>query len=229
MQVSIKEFFRLIALNFKVRAINFVEFLKVVFGFYRNLSFAKIDLALLTLYLFSNPFKISKRFLMRIGEKDIYAYGETPLTTMKKIASECNITKFDKVFELGMGRGRCCFWLVKFLGCDVVGIEFVPEFVNSANQVKTWFNVQGVEFREEDMLKSDFEGGTVFYLYGTCYETEMIQKIIEKITKLPKGTKIITVSYALEAYSNPAVFTLIKKFPAEFTWGKADVYLQILG
>ena len=165
---------------------------------------------------------------MKMGEKDIYAYGETPLTTMEKIASECNICKSDKVFELGMGRGRCCFWLNQFIKCDVVGIEFIPEFVKHANQIKSWYNVQGVEFRQEDMLKSDFDGGTCLYLYGTCYETEMIEKITKKIAKLPKGTKIISVSYSLETYSDPGLFTLIKKFPAVFTWGKADVYLQVL-
>lgn len=165
---------------------------------------------------------------MKMGEKDIYAYGETPLTTMEKIALECNISKSDKVFELGMGRGRCCFWLNQFIKCDVVGIEFVPEFVNSANQIKTWFNVQGIEFRQEDMLKSDFGGGTLFYLYGTCYDAEMIKKIIKKMKKLPKGTRIITVSYSLDTYSDEILFNVVKKFPVEFTWGQADVYLQVL-
>jgi len=188
----------------------------------------KIDLSLLILYFFSNPFKISKHYLMKIGEKEIYAYGETPLTTMQKIAIKCQIKSSDTVFELGSGRGRCCFWLKSFIGCDVVGIEFVPDFVVRANKVKGWFNLQGIEFRKEDMLKSNFNGATILYLYGTCYDTVFIKQIIEIIKTLPKGTKIISVSYLLSSFTDESLFTQLKTFQADFTWGRADVYLQIL-
>lgn len=223
-----KELFRLFQLKIAVTIQNTIEFFKVVFFYYRKMAFAKVDFSLLTLYLFQNPFKISRRFLIEKGEKDIYVYGETPLTTLDKITSHVEISKDDKVFELGSGRSRTCFWLHSFKGCKVVGIEFIPEFVKKANTIKNFFKIADVEIRNEDLLKSDFSGGTVFYLYGTCYDTEFIKTLIQKFKKLPKGTKIITVSYSLNSYSDEFLFKVVKTFPAEFTWGTTDVYLQIL-
>lgn len=215
-------------LYFKVQKRNFVEYVRVVFNYYRKLSFAKVDFSLLLLYLFQNPFRIAKNFLLQRGEKEVYLYGETPLTTMDQIAIDCAIKKQDTVFELGCGRGRCCFWLNAFVGCDVVGIEYVPLFIARANKIKNLFGIQGLEFRDVDMLETSFEGATFFYLYGTCYDTEFIEKLIEKFQKCPAGTKIVTVSYCLNDYCDDAIFTLVKQFPAVFTWGQADVYLQIL-
>lgn len=224
---SLKNFFKLLTLNFYVKIKNSVEFVKVLFFYYRNFSFAKVDFSLLLLYLFQNPFKISKRFLMKRGESDIYAYGETPLTTMSQIAKLSKISSTDHLFELGCGRGRSCFWLRMFVCCKVTGIEFVPEFIENAIRIQDYFNIDKLEFRLEDMLKSNFHGATVLYLYGTCYEDDFIRQLVDKFKLLPKGTKIITVSYALNDYSDQHLFQVIQKFPAEFTWGVADVYVQV--
>jgi len=215
-------------LYLQVQKRNFVEYVRVVFNYYQKFSFAKVDFSLLLLYLFQNPFRIAKKFLLQRGEQDVYLYGETPLTTMEQIATDCAIKKQDTVFELGCGRGRCCFWLNAFVGCDVVGIEYVPLFIERAKKIKNLFNVQGLEFRDADMLETSFEGATFFYLYGTCYDTEFIEKLIEKFQKCPAGTKIVIVSYTLSEYCDDTIFTLVKQFPAGFTWGQADIYLQIL-
>lgn len=223
-----KEFLQLFALNLVVLKRNFLEFIKVVYRYYPKLSFAKVDLTLLALYVFQNPFKISKRFLKNRGESELYLYGETPLTTLEKIAKFAEIQREDLVFELGCGRGRSCFWLKSFIQCSVVGVEYVPEFIERANFVKKYYDLEGVIFLLDDMLNVNFQNGTLFYLYGTCYDTPFIEKLIEKFKDLPKGTKIITVSYSLDQYTEDFVFEVVKKFSAEFTWGQADVYLQVV-
>ena len=96
----------------------------------------KIDLALLMSYLFQNPYKISKNFLIARHETEIYAYGETPLTSLEKIARSAKLTDRDVVLELGCGRGRTCFWLRSFIGCKVIGVDFIGTFIDKANQVK---------------------------------------------------------------------------------------------
>src|SRR5262245_59889016 len=135
-RITFAEFFNLLWLNLMVSLRNFVEWMKVIGKYYSNTSFLKADISLMLMYLFHNPFTISKRFLMKRGEENIYAYGETPLTTMEKIAHEIQITAQDCVFELGYGRGRTCFWLNSFIGCRVVGIEFIPDFIERANRIK---------------------------------------------------------------------------------------------
>lgn len=224
---SLKEYLELIGINCVVWVKNFIEFIRVAFHYYRNLTFCKLDLSLLLTYLFHNPFTISKEYLQRKGEKEIYAYGETPLTTLDHIAKECRISKNDTVFELGSGRGRACFWLNSFLGCKVVGIERIPEFVQRADQIKSRFDVTGVTFRQQDLLDVDYAGATVIYLYGTCMEAAFIEKLISKLRSLPAGTKVITVSYALTDYTSQPLFEVMRCFPAHYPWGTADVFLQI--
>lgn len=218
---------RLVWLNLVVHKRNFVEWLHVIWRYYRCLTFFQIDAALLLLYLFRNPYKISKEFLIAKGAEDIHRYGETPLTTMEHIARECGLRKEDTVFELGCGRGRSCFWLNAFIGCKVIGIEWIPEFVRLANDIKRRCHVRGVEFYAQDMTKASFYGATVIYLYGTCLEEENIKKLVQHFQSLPSGTKIITVSYALMEFGGRPFFEVMKLFSARFTWGEADVYLQV--
>lgn len=224
---KIKEYAILLVINLKVKITNLLEFVRVVISYYPNRTFCKIDCALLLSYLFTNPFRVSKNFLLQKGERDIYTYGETPLTTLDLIAHQCDLSACDVVFELGCGRGRSCFWLNQFIGCSVVGIDYVPAFIEKAEKVKQRFHVQGVSFRLEDLFQADLMGATVIYLYGTCFSAGYIDLLIERFSYLPEGTKIITVSYALAEYQPEAPFKLVKQFPASFTWGETDVYLQV--
>lgn len=220
------EYLELLWIKLCVWCKNLLEYVKVVFKYYGCFSFMKIDLLLLLSYLFKNPYKISKDFLTEKGEQQVHAYGETPLTTLEMIAKECQIQGKDTVFELGSGRGRTCFWLHEFIGCRVVGIEYIGEFVERGNRIIDQLSVKGVSFRKESMEEADFSGGTVFYLYGTCLEEKTIKILIDKFAKLPVGTKIITVSYSLNVYTDQPLFEVMKRFPAEFTWGRGDVYLH---
>lgn len=224
---KITEFFYLLWLKIVVTWRNFREYLKVISRYYRNPLFRKVDTYLLRNYLLENPYWMSKEYLQSKGEGNLHSYGETPLTTMEKIATECGISTKDVVYELGSGRGRACFWLHCFKGCKVVGIEFIPNFVSIAQQVKLRYKISNVSFVFHDMLKADFSNATVIYFYGTSSDTSFIMKLIDKLKRLPPGTKIITVSYPLHSYTDASLFRLIKTFPARFTWGEANVYLQI--
>jgi SAM-dependent methyltransferase len=222
-----KNYTDLFLLNLKFKAGNFLEYLRVVINYYSHPAFAKIDAYLVFSYLLNNPFAISKRFLLTRNEPDIYTYGETSLTSLDDIAKECRLSAKDVVFELGCGRGRTCFWLNQFIGCSVVGIDYVPEFIKRAHEVKVKFNLPGVHFRLQDLLQTDLSGATVIYLYGTCFSETFIQTLVRHFTSLPRGTKIITVSYSLAEYAKEPLFEVLKRFPVRFAWGVADVYLQV--
>lgn len=224
---KIKEYLALFGLNLKVKFRNFIEYLQVVYRYYRKPSFAKVDLSLVLMYLFDNPFSISRRFFVHQQNSEEFTYGETPLTTFDKIAKEARITEQDKVYELGCGRGRVCFWLNSLIGCRVVGLELVPEFVVRAKRIQKKLKLDKISFKEGNFLKSDFKEATVIYLYGTCLEEKSIRDLITRFKDLPKGARIITVSYALSDYTNEPLFETMKRFPAKFTWGEGDVYIQI--
>lgn len=213
----------------KVQLKNICEQIRIIFHYYHHWKFAKADLALALTYLFDNPFKLSKRFLINKGEKEIYAYGETPLTTLDEIVKYCHIQSTDIVFELGCGRGLTCFWLSTILGCQVVGVDYLPEFMMRAQRIQRKLKINNLQFRLEDMTETNLQTATVIYLYGTCLDDATIQKMIQKFSTLPSGTKIITISYTLLDYCDSrAPFELMKHFEAPFTWGKTDVYLHIV-
>lgn len=187
-----------------------------------------MDQALLRSYSKDNPYLISQHFLEKRGEVEIYAYGETPLSSMEKIAKECGLTKNDTVFELGCGRGRTCFWLALFLEAKVIGIDFVPPFIQKSKEVAKQFHLKNPTFKCEDFLNSDLHKATAIYLNGTCLKDSDITRLATKFAQLTPGTKIITVSFKLIDYPLGDRFELKKTFKGKFSWGSADVYLQIL-
>ncbi|MBA3957069.1 MAG: class I SAM-dependent methyltransferase [Parachlamydiaceae bacterium] len=227
-RITVKEFFQLLGISFIVQLKNFVEFLRVAFRYYSNWNFCKIDLSLLLIYLFNSPYGISKKFLQKRGAKDIYAYGETPLSTCEEIAKKCQLSATDTLFELGCGRGRSSFWLNAFVKCNVVGIDYVPEFIARANDIKARFTVSGVTFRQEDFLATSLDGATAIYLYGTNLSDEDIVALVKRFEKLPAGTKIITISFPLTDYTSVPFLKVMKRFPVKFPWGETDAYLHMI-
>lgn len=226
--MKIKEFFTLIWINFVVFFRNAFEYSKVVIRYYGSWKFLKADISLILMYFFHNPFSISKRFLQNKGEKEVHAYGETPLTSLEIIAREAQIGPKDIVYELGSGRGRCCFWLNSFTGCSVVGIEQVPDFVERANRIRNKLKIQKVTFINQDFCDVDLSPATLCYLYGTCLDDLTIKKLIDKFSHLAIGTKIITISFSLADYTNASWFETMKHFTVQYTWGTADAYVHII-
>lgn len=226
-KISLIEFLKLLWINFKVAFFNLIQFIKVIFRYYSNLSFAKADVSLILMYFFSNPFRVSRNFLAAKGESDLYQYGETPLTTLDLISRECGINKSDHVFELGCGRGKTCFWLSCFKGCKVTGIDYVPFFIEHAQRINKKMKLAGLSFILGDYLKADLTGATFIYLYGSNLDDDVIRELTDKLETLPIGTKVVTTSFALEDYTSTTNYTVIKCFSAPFVWGTADIYLQV--
>lgn len=227
--MKIKEYLGLMGVKCKVALKNNLEFVKVAYKYYGNAQFCKADLLLYFKYFLSGPFNLHKIFLMEKGEKDLYTYGETPLTTLEKIAIEAKIKPADTVVELGSGRGHNCFWLSSIIGCRAIGIEYVPDFIKRANWVKEKLLLKQVEFLCQDFLNLDepLPIGNVYYLYGSCFDDKEIKILAAKFLKIKTPVKIITVSYPLTDYADTKAFEVLKHFKAPFTWGMADVYIQV--
>lgn len=204
-----------------------VEYLKVVSRFYSCKAFRQQDLSLIRKYLFTNPFAISKAYLLSKGAEDPYLYGETPLTTLAKIVQECGINSTDSVYELGCGRARTCFWLANFVKCNVLGVEQIPTFIEKALEVKNRYDVQNVSFYLGSYYDVSFKEATAIYLYGTCLDDSAIQRLLKKLSKMAFGAKVITVSYPLTDYETNPLFDLIHTFEASFPWGETTLYLHV--
>lgn len=220
-----KEFISLLFLRLKVSIQNLIEYIKVITRYYRYPIFRKNDLALLKKYLCHSPFQISKKFCQKRKDTEIYVYGETPLTLIHEMIRQAEVSSRDTFIDLGAGRGRICFWVNGVIGCPVIGIEEIPEFVAIAKQIAQ--RQTGLEFRCEEMTKSDLEEGSVFYLYGNFLSEAKLKKLAKKLDRLKKGTKVISISFPFNDYSKK--YALSKSFQVRFPWGVTEAYLCLKG
>jgi hypothetical protein len=191
--------------------------------FYNDSLFRFCDRELKKSYRFCNPYRISKRFLMKRQAKDIHVYGETPISTWAHIVRECGINPQDNVVDLGCGRGRGVFFLTTVIGCQAHGIDWIPEFINQAIDIKEKFSLSRANFSCEDMCFSDLSAYSFVYLYGTCLDDLSLRHLTDIFFHLKKGTRLLTVSYPLESFS------CIHTFSADYPWGKTNLYLHQVG
>jgi hypothetical protein len=203
----------------KVKWFLFIEALEVRRRFP---AFARYEKAFRRAYRFQNPFRICKQFLRRRGEKLIDAYGETPLPVFAQIARY--LSSSDTVIELGCGRGKGVFFLSQLLGCSVIGIDWIPHFIQTAESIHRSLSPSlPVGFRCEEMQRVDLSKATAVYLYGTCLTDDEIHSLIPRFERLQPGARIITVSFPLSDYSSK--FLTISQLTASFPWGEAEVYV----
>jgi SAM-dependent methyltransferase len=214
----------LVGLHFRTKLGEFRRQREVREKYYRNRHFRNVDQILLSTYRFSNPYSIVKQHLEERGESDVHCYGETPLSTYDQIAKACNLSETDKFLELGCGRGRGCFFISHFYHCPVMGIDCIPDFIDTAIAIMDGFHMPRLEFRCEDMFTADFRGATCIYLYGTCLKDFQVDQLAKRFAELPKGIRIVTVSYPLSDYV-PSI-TIEKKLECVYPWGKTEVYIN---
>ena len=206
----------------------FKENIKVIYYFYKDLSFALTDALFLGINSLSNPYRVCRKFYQKKKGEKGNIYGETPLTTLRKICHLSGIHSRDRVIELGSGRGRTCFFLSKVVGSSVKGIEKVPSFVRKAHLIQKMLRLENVQFSCEDFFEVDYSDTNVVYLYAPQFEEKKILSLCEKLRALPKGAKVITISYSLNDYA-PEDFQKIKRFSVSFPWGTTHAYLSIRG
>ncbi len=192
--------------------------------YYVNKEFSSQDKALASQYHAINPYFISKVFMQKRGEKECHVYGETPLYLYEKIANRWNLKEKDSFVELGCGRGRGLFFLSRFYGCQCIGLEWIPEFVEKAQRVIAECNIARVSIYLEDFLTSNHINGDFIYLYGCLMEDEEILKLCDKLATGSKSSKIITVSFSLQEYDKR--FIMQDQFEARFPWGIGTVFLN---
>lgn len=214
---------------FKVKKFQLVDQM-VAMKYFFNKSFwqfAVADILIAFVGFFQNPYRVSKRFLVKKeNELNCHQYGETPIAGWEQIFSHLQLDASDHIFELGSGRGKGAFWLASKFGCQVTAIEQIPSFVNVGNWISKITMNSRVRFVNENFITFPCESASCVYLYGICLEDAIIRILSQKLANdLKPGTKIISVSFSLADYL-PEKFSLVEKFPISFPWGVGVVYVQ---
>ncbi len=201
-------------LFWKTRFFLWFDQLKTIYFFYRKPRFALCDLLLGALYLFSNPFRICRRYMESRGEGRVHIYGETPLCAWKSIAELAQIRADDLFVDLGCGRGKICFWTAAWIGCKTIGIDWVPPFIRKASLLARLPGFSHLKFLERSISKIPLDRATVLYLYTFHPE--------ESLLKLPAHSRVITVSEPLA----DSRFHVTASQKIRFPWGETEVYIN---
>ena len=178
-------------------------------------GFWKIEKRFRSSYRFCNPYRVSRQYLEALGEEDVHKYGEIPLLALDQIGKALDLGPDDHVVDMGCGRGRGVFFLNERFGCRATGVEQVPLFVKKARRIQPGLHV---DFRLENMLKTNLNGVSAVYLYGSCLDDREIQVLQRLFSKQP--LKLATVSFAFEAFEVDQVIEL------DLPWGRAECFIQ---
>jgi hypothetical protein len=163
---------------------------------------------------------------LRLLDKETNPYGETPYSTLDKIARTFGITSKDRVYDLGSGRGLGVVWWATQVGCMACGVDNSSYFIELAKRMQERCSIVGIRFIQADFLKTDLSQATVIYLYGTSLNDETIISLIEKFKNLGPHVKIISVSYPLSEYTSE--FKTIAQIKGALHWGTTEIYLNQL-
>ena len=90
----------------------------------------------------------------------------TPQEVVEDMLRLANVRKGDVLYDLGSGDGRIPITAARLYGVRGVGIDIDPERIREAQDNARKQGVEAlVQFRLEDLFKSDFRDATVVTLY----------------------------------------------------------------
>jgi len=104
--------------------------------------------------------------LLAQGPQPDVIYVPTPHEVVDDMLRLANVHKGDVLYDLGSGDGRIAIAAAKKFGIKAVGIDIDPQRIREANENAKKAGVTDlVEFRQEDLFKTDIKEATVVTLY----------------------------------------------------------------
>ncbi|MDX2231644.1 MAG: class I SAM-dependent methyltransferase [Leptolyngbyaceae cyanobacterium bins.349] len=121
-------------------------------------------------------------------------YVPTPQEVVDEMLRLANVQKADKLYDLGSGDGRIVVTAAQKFGTRGVGVDLDPERVQEANANARRAGVSDlVEFRRQDLFKTDLRQATVVTLYLL---PEVNLRLRPKLLQeLKPGTRIVSHAF----------------------------------
>jgi hypothetical protein len=130
----------------------------------------------------------------RTDAPDLAPYVPTPMVVVEKMLEIANVTKADILYDLGCGDGRIVIAAAKKFGTRGVGIDLDPERIEESTASAKESGVEGlVEFRLQDVMKSDVSEATVVTLYLLPESNALLRPILE--AQLKEGARVVSHNY----------------------------------
>jgi len=151
-------------------------------------------------------------------------YGEITFDAVEELINEFkeHLTKKDVFFDLGSGTGKVCVQVALRTPAKAIGIELSPTRYQAAQQIKQELlnkkiltDKNKLQFFEQNILDADLSNASVIFLCSTCFSEELMQKLSDKIARLPKPVIVITLK---ELPNSDNKFKLLKRMTLPMTW-----------
>jgi hypothetical protein len=137
-------------------------------------------------------------------------YGKTPYDVVDKFLKLIPLGENDVFYDLGSGYGQVVNYVASTTNIKkAIGVEIAPWRVDKSIKMQKYLGLENVEFKRDDVLKTDFSDGTVFFLFNP-FSPDVMEKVGEKLSKM-KGRKVVSLGATCDYFSNVPWAKKIKK------------------
>ena len=157
----------------------------------------KIVIALMAALVFAAPAPLLAQAQKRpASQTPDVIFVPTPQEVVEDMLRLANVRKGDVLYDLGSGDGRIAITAAKKYGVRAVGIDIDPERIREANaNAKKAGVAHLVQFRQEDLFKTDFKEATVVTLYLL---PDLNVKLRPRLwNELKPGTRIVSHQFEM--------------------------------
>lgn len=135
----------------------------------------------------------------RTDAPDLAPYVPTPMVVVEKMLEVADLKEADILYDLGCGDGRIVITAAKKYGIRGVGIDLEPERIKESKAGAKQAGVEDlVEFRLQDVMKSDISEATVVTLYLLPESNALLRPILEK--QLADGARVVSHNYHIPGW-----------------------------
>jgi SAM-dependent methyltransferase len=124
----------------------------------------------------------------QVGEE--VPFITTPDRVSLAMLQLAGVRPIDHVIDLGSGDGRIVITAARRFGASALGVEIVPDLVQSSRNAARLAGVEGrVQFLEQDLFKTDLSAATVITMYLL---PEVNLQLRPALLLLQPGTRIVS-------------------------------------
>jgi SAM-dependent methyltransferase len=135
------------------------------------------------------------------GVADLAPYVPTPAVVIDKMLELADVGPDDILYDLGCGDGRIVITAARKFGTKGVGIDLDPQRIAESKAGARAAGVEHlVEFRVQDVMKTDFRKATVIALYLLPESNNLLRPLFE--AQLGPGTRVVSHNYSVPGWQS---------------------------